>query len=86
MKQYVEATVKNVTDYLKKRGEGLAAKAVTPMTSGYCPEIDITSELGEEDTVYFHSLVAVLIWIVELGRVSINVEASMISSHLAIPR
>ena len=36
-KQYVEAAEKNVTEYLKKRGEGLAAKAVTPMTSGYQP-------------------------------------------------
>ena len=46
-KQYVEAAVRNVTDYLKKIGEGLAAKAVTPMNSGYCPEIDIKPELGE---------------------------------------
>ena len=73
MKQYVETAVKNVTEYLKKRGEGLAAKAVTPMTSGYRPEIDITPELGEEDAAYFHSLIGVLRWIVELGRVSINV-------------
>ena len=47
LKQYFEAAVKNVTEYLKKRGEGLATKAVTPMTSGYHPEIDITPELGE---------------------------------------
>ena len=73
-KQYAEAAVKNVTDYIKKRGEGLAAKAVTPMTSGYCPEIEITLELGEEDSAYFHSLISVLIWIVELGRVDINIE------------
>ena len=66
MKQYVQVAVKNVTEYLKKRGEGLAAKAVTPITSGYCPEIDITPELGEEDAAYFHSLIGVLKWIVEL--------------------
>ena len=34
-KQYVEAAVNNVTDYLKKRGEGIATKSVTPMISGY---------------------------------------------------
>ena len=66
--------------------EGLAAKAVTPMTSEYYPEINITPELREVDAANFHSLIVVLRWIVELGRVSINVEASMISSHLAIPR
>ena len=79
MKQYAEAAVKNVTEYLKKRGEGLAAKSVTPMTSGYRPEIDITPELGEADAAYFQSLIGVLRWIVELGRVDINVEASMLS-------
>ena len=56
------------------------------MTSGYRPEIEITPDLGEEDSVYFQSLIGVLRWIVELGRVDINVEASMLSSHLAIPR
>ena len=33
-KQYVEESVQNVLNYLKKRGEGLSAKAVTPMTNG----------------------------------------------------
>ena len=64
LKQHVEAAVKNVTEYLKKRGEGLTAKAITLITSGYCPEIDITPELGEEDAAYFHSLIGVLRWIV----------------------
>ena len=41
-KQYVEKSVQNVLKYLKKRGEGLAAKAVTPMTNSYCPEMYIT--------------------------------------------
>ena len=50
--QYVREAVKTVVNYLKKRGEGLAAKAVTPMTSGYRPEIEITPELGSEDAAY----------------------------------
>ena len=41
-------------NYLKKRGEGLAAKSVTPMTSGYLPDIEITPELGSEDAAYYH--------------------------------
>ena len=85
-KQYGEAAVNNVTEYLNKRGEGLAAKAFTLMTSGYCPEINITPELGEEEAEYFHSLIGVLRWIVELGRVDINVQASMLSLHLEMPR
>ena len=46
-------------NYLKKRGEGLAAKAVIPITSGYRPEIDITPELESEDAAYYHSLIGV---------------------------
>ena len=56
------------------------------MTSWYRPEMDITPELGSEDAAYYHSLIGVLRWIVELGRIYINVEASMLSSHLVLPR
>ena len=55
------------------------------MNSGYRPEIDITPDLGEADAAYFDYLIGVLRWIVELGRVDINVEASMLSSHLEMP-
>ncbi len=43
-------------------------------------------ELGEADALYYHKLVGILQWIVELGQVNINVEVSMMSSHLALPR
>ena len=84
--QYVREEVQNVVNYLKKRGEGLAVKDVTPMKSGYRPEIGITPELRSEDAAYYHSFIGVLRWIVELCRIAINVEASMLSSHLALTR
>ena len=84
--QYVKEAVQNVLTHLKKRGDVLAAKAPTPMTCGYRPEVDTTPELGLEDAAYYHSLIGVLRWIVELGRIDINVEVSMLSSHLALPR
>ena len=43
-------------------------------------------ELKPEDAAYFYSLVDVLRWIVESGRIDINVEVSMLSSRLALPR
>ncbi len=73
-------------NHLAKSGEKLPYKAPTPLLSGYRPEIDVSSELGESEASHFHSLVGVLWWIVELGRVDINVEVSMMSSHLALPR
>ncbi len=73
-------------DHLAKSGEKekFPYKALTLLLSGYRPEIDVSSKLGESEASYFHSLVGVLWWIVELGRVDINVKVLMMSSHLAL--
>lgn len=84
--QYVQAAVTNVEDYLATKGEKLVAKAPTPMSNGYRPEIDLSPELAEKDASYYYSLIGILRWIVELGRVDICCEVSMMSSHLALPR
>ena len=84
--QYVQDAVANVETYLAKKGEKLVAKAPTALSHGYRPELDVSPELGNGDASYYHSLIGVLRWIVELGRVDINCEVSMMSSHLALPR
>ena len=38
------------------------------------------------DAAYYQSLIGILRWIVELGRVDVCLEVSMMSSHLALPR
>ena len=48
--------------------------------------MDISDELDEDEASYFQSLIGVFRWIVELGRVDICCELSMLSSHLALPR
>jgi hypothetical protein len=83
---YVQSAVCNVEDHLAKSEEKLPYKAPTPILSEYCPEIDVSSKLGESKASYFHSLLGVLQWIVELGHVDINVGVSMTSLHLALPR
>ncbi len=84
--QYVQSAVQNVENHLAKSGEKLPYKAPTPLSSVHRPEIDVSSKLGESEASYFHSLVGVLWWIVELGRVDIDVKVSMMSLHLALPR
>jgi len=69
-----------------EKGLSLPCNAPNPLSSGYCPELDVMPELGEADASYYHTLVGILRWIVELGQVDIDVEASMMSSHLALPR
>ena len=41
------------------------------MKINYRPEIDITKELGEDESSYYQYLIGVLRWIVELGWVDI---------------
>ncbi len=83
--QYIQSAVKNVEEHLAKIGEKLPYKAPTPLSSGYRPEIDVSPKLGEADASYFDSLIGVLRWIVELGRVDLDVEVLIMSLHLALP-
>ena len=84
--QYVQSAVKNVYDHLMTKGKKLPHTAPNPLSTDYRPELDVTPELGEAEASYYHTLIGVLRWIVELGRVDIDVEVSMMSSHLALPR
>jgi hypothetical protein len=81
--------VKNVEDYIEKQSDPrwkLPAKAETPMQTSYRPELDVSPELEPQEAAYYQSLIGILRWIVELGRVDICLEVSMMSSHLALPR
>ena len=55
-------------------------------TEKYYPEIDISEELGAQEASYLQSLIGILRWMVELGRVDICTETSMMSYHLALPQ
>ena len=87
--QYVQTAVKNVEEYLSKRDDvnwKLPAKAETPLQTSYRPELDVSPELKPIDAAYYMSLIGMLRWIVELGRIDVCLECSMLSSHLALPR
>ena len=87
--QYVRAAVKNVEDWVSKQESKqfvFPSKAETPMSTSYRPELDVSPELGPTEAAYYQSLIGILRWIVELGRVDICLEVSMMSSHMALPR
>ena len=56
-----------------------------PMQASYRPELDVSPELNHCDASYYQSLIGVPQWIVELGRVTICLEVSMLLSHLVLP-
>ena len=84
--QYVQAAVKNVESHLDETGAKLRKNVKAPFTSDYRPELDGSAELDDDDATYFQSLIGILRWIVELGRIDIGVEASMLASCMALPR
>ena len=84
--QYVHAAVQNVETYLSEQNQALPKRASSPFTREYRPEVDVTPELEPAEAAYYQSLIGILRWIVELGRVDITTEVSLMSSCLALPR
>ena len=82
--QYVHSVVNNVERYLKSKNEPLSKRAPAPFTTYYSPEINISTELSPQDVSYFQSLIGILHWIVELVRIDIALELSMMSSMMAL--
>ena len=85
--QYMRASTKNVETYLGNQDRWKMPNSdETPMVTSYRPELDVSPVLGPHDASYYMSLIVILQWIVELGRVDIYLESSIMSSHMAIPR
>jgi hypothetical protein len=86
--KYVQAAIANVESKLSKSGRELqkAKHCSAPFASNYRPELDDTAELSLDGHRYFQELIGVLRWAVELGRLDILLETSLLSAYLASPR
>jgi hypothetical protein len=86
-KDYVKNAVKICEDLLAGDGKTLKSgrNAECPMAKTYRPELDVTPELVPELSSRYQQLIGILRWAVELGRVHILIEVSMMSSHLCQP-
>jgi hypothetical protein len=69
-----------VKQYMSLKGIDPLRGRKAPMMSKYQPVIEFN------EASYYQSLIGILRWIVELGRVDICCEVSLLSSHLALPR
>ena len=83
---YCKAAVENVEIWLKKKGEKLKTSTACVFPSGWKPETDITPELHEMDANYYQQQIGVLRWMVELGRIDIATEVSMLAAFSCNPR
>ena len=89
--EYVKSAINNLEQQLerdkapplktygKRSGE-------RPFPVQYRPEIDTTPELGDELANRYLQLIGVLRWAIELGRIDILTEVSVLSQHQCSPR
>ena len=64
----------------------LPARATTPMSSYYRPELDATAELDAKGITMFQNLIGELIWSIEIGRVDILHEVLVLLAFQSSPR
>jgi hypothetical protein len=55
------------------------------MQLNYQPELDVSTLLSPEQASYYSSLIGILQWVVELGRIDKYIDVSLLSSHLVQP-
>ena len=56
------------------------------MSTTYYPSEDLTKEMNSEGLQIYQELICILRWAVEIGRVDILLEVSLLSSQLALLR
>ena len=79
---YVAAAVQTVRDLLAEDGRDLKGgkrlhKGSLP--SNYQPELDVTDECDPEHVSRYQQLIGILRWAVELGRIDIHIEVTLMS-------
>jgi hypothetical protein len=86
--KYVQSAVQTVQDYLASLpgDQKLLKKASGPFAGGYKSELDDSPELDPTRASFYQSQIGILRWCVELGRIDIITEVSMLSTYIFLPR
>ena len=85
-KDYVKVAINNIEGQLKNKRMKLPGKATTPTDNKYIPELDDNPELHDNDITFYQEIIGMLRWAIEIGRVDINTEISLLSSFQVAPR
>ena len=70
--QYAQEAAKNIEQHLTAKIMRLNRGGMAPLSPGYCPELDANPELELQDATYYQSLIGILRWMVEMGRIDIT--------------
>ena len=83
--KYVQEVCKNCETFLKDGKYSLPRMAPNPFVGEYRPETDMTDPLDPDRVSYYQTMIGVMRWMVEIGRIYIATECSLLSSHLVYP-
>ena len=83
---YIIATVAAARESIKGTRWKFLGSVNTPMVASYRPEMDETPELDADEITKYQEFIGMLRWAIELGRVDINHEISLLSQYQAAPR
>ena len=83
---YVKLSCKMVREWSDEDDRRLIKKRKVAMIKAYRLELDISVELGDELDTRYQQMISILWWGIELGRIDIITEVSLLSSHNVSPR
>ena len=84
---YLKEALRIVKETLSKSGVKVSGRGRQPYSSlSYRPELDTSAFCNPEQHNMYHGLIGMLRWLIELGRLDINLEVSQLSTYLASPR
>ena len=84
---YLKEAIKVFSGVMKKSGMKVYGSAKTPFSNQtYRPELDLSPFCSDEQIHLYQQLIGMLRWLIELGRVDIQLETTKLSSFLAGPQ
>jgi len=85
-KEYLIESSRVVKQRIAPLNLTLKSKVTSALPSGYKPELDASDCLDNDTAILYMQLIGILRWLVELGRIDVCVEVSMMSSYNCMPR
>ena len=82
--RFLKNAIKEVEEQLGKPLK--AGKVMTPLEPDYHPEVDTSPLLDDDRANYYQSMIGILLWASELGRIDVTQEVGLMARFGALPR
>ncbi|CAJ1965871.1 unnamed protein product [Cylindrotheca closterium] len=83
---YLQESLRVVKKRIAPMQLTLKKKVYSTLPTGYKPELDSTPFVHDDTAIFYMQLIGILRWLVELGRIDVAAEVSMLLSYNAMPR